>query len=222
MEIFLDTANIEEIRKANEIGIIDGLTTNPSLVAKANPGNMEKALKEILNEVKGPVSLEVVSEDHKGMMKEAENLLKLGKNVVIKVPSTPAGITTCKKLSDKGVKVNVTLCFSANQALLAAKAGATYISPFIGRLDDIGHDGMELIAEIREIYDNYSYETKILAASVRHPMHVVYSALYGADVATIPYSVFEQMFKHSLTDTGLKKFTEDANKVPDYLKLIRE
>lgn len=222
MQIFLDTANIEEIKKANVIGVLDGITTNPSLVAKANPGQMENALKEILREVKGSVSLEVVSEDYKSMMKEAKNLLKLGKNVVVKVPSTPDGIRACKDLSDKGARVNVTLCFSPNQALLAAKAGAWVVSPFIGRLDDIGHEGMELIKQVRQIYCNYRFKTKILTASVRHPLHVVQAAMAGSDIVTIPYSVFEKMFKHPLTDTGLKKFTVDVNKVPDYLKLIRK
>lgn len=222
MQIFLDTAEIEEIKKANKIGVLDGLTTNPSLVAKANPGKMEKALKEILAEVKGPVSLEVVSEDYDGMMKEAANILRLGKNVVVKVPSTPAGIQACKALSDKGVKVNVTLCFSANQALLAAKAGAWCVSPFVGRLDDMGQDGIELIKEIRAIYWNYGFKTKILSASIRHPLHVVQSAMAGADIATIPYGVFEKMFNHALTDKGLKSFGDDAKKVPDYIKLINK
>jgi transaldolase len=211
MEIFLDTADIKEIKRFAYL--IDGVTTNPSLIAKSGK-RFEDVVKEICEIVDGPISAEVVSLKSEEMVKEAEEIAKIHKNIVIKVPLNEEGIKATKMLSDKGIKTNVTLCFSANQAFLAAKAGATYISPFVGRLDDISHDGMELIEEIREIYDNYNFDTKILAASIRHPLHVKDSALLGADVATIPPKVMEQLFKHPLTDIGMEKFLKDWEKVP--------
>ena len=213
MKFFLDTADVDEIRKANDMGLLDGVTTNPSLVAKTGR-KFSEVIVEILDIVKGPVSLEVVSTDYDGMMREAEDLLKQGDNVVIKAPLTPEGIKATKSLADQGVKVNVTLCFSANQALLAAKAGAAYISPFVGRLDDIGTNGMQLIGEIGQLYQNYDYDTEVLAASIRHPQHVLEAAQIGADVATIPSKVFWQLFKHPLTDKGLAAFLADWEKVP--------
>ena len=213
MKFFLDTADIDEIRKVNDMGLLDGVTTNPSLVAKTGR-KFSEVIVEILDMVKGPVSLEVVSTDYDGMMREAEDLLKQGDNVVIKVPLIPAGIKATKALADQGAKVNVTLCFSAAQALLAAKAGAAYISPFVGRLDDIATSGMELIAEIGDIYRNYDFDTEILVASVRGPGHVVEAARLGADVATIPSKVFWQLFKHPLTDSGLAQFLSDWENVP--------
>ncbi|MEM7247232.1 MAG: fructose-6-phosphate aldolase [Acidobacteriota bacterium] len=213
MKFFLDTADIGEIKEAHSMGLLDGVTTNPSLVAKTGQ-SFDEVIKEILDVVKGPVSLEVVSTDTKGMLAEAEELLKKGDQVVIKCPLTVDGLKATKALSDQGAKVNVTLCFSTNQALLAAKAGAAYISPFIGRLDDIGHDGMGLIGEIKEVYTNYGYETEILAASIRHSLHVEQAALVGADVATVPAKVFWQLVKHPLTDSGLAKFLKDWENVP--------
>ena len=211
MKFFIDTANVDEIREARELGILDGVTTNPSLVAKSGRPFKEVAL-EILKLVDGPVSLEVTAIDKAGMLKEAEELLTWGKNVVIKVPLIAEGLKACKALTERGAKTNVTLCFSANQALLAAKAGATYVSPFIGRLDDISENGMDLIRDIRVIYDNYGFETQILAASIRHPIHVHEAALAGADVATIPFKVFGQLVEHPLTAKGLTMFLEDWKK----------
>lgn len=211
MEFFLDTGIVDEIKEAVKWGFIDGVTTNPSLIAQTGK-TQEDVIKEISEIVDGPISAEVISTDVEGMLKEAESLAKIHKNVVIKLPLTEAGISVCKKLSDKGIKTNVTLCFSPNQALIAAKNGATYISPFIGRLDDIGHDGMALIEEIRTIYDNYGYTTKILAASIRHSTHVRDAALVGADVGTMPYSVMKSLFKHPLTENGLEKFLQDHQK----------
>jgi transaldolase len=213
MKFFLDTADVDEIAKANDMGLLDGVTTNPSLVAKTGR-KFSEVIVEILDIVKGPVSLEVVSTDYDGMMREAEELLKQGDNVVIKAPLTPDGIKATKSLADQGAKVNVTLCFSATQALLAAKAGAAYISPFIGRLDDLSTDGMDLIAEIGIIYQNYDFDTEILAASIRGPKHVLEAARLGADVATIPSKVFWQLFKHPLTDSGLATFLKDWESVP--------
>lgn len=213
MKFFLDTADVDEIAKANDMGLLDGVTTNPSLVAKTGR-KFSEVIVEILDIVKGPVSLEVVSTDYDGMMREAEELLKQGDNVVIKAPLTPDGIKATKSLADQGAKVNVTLCFSATQALLAAKAGAAYISPFIGRLDDLSTDGMDLIADIGIIYQNYDFDTEILAASIRGPKHVLEAARLGADVATIPSKVFWQLFKHPLTDSGLATFLADWEKVP--------
>ncbi len=211
MEFFLDTAEVEEIKKYAHL--IDGVTTNPTLVAKSGRA-FEDVVKEICEIVDGPISAEVISMEADGMVKEAKEIAKMHKNIVIKVPLCEEGIKATKILSEEGIKTNVTLCFSANQALLAAKAGATYISPFVGRLDDISHEGMELVEEIKEIYDNYGFKTKIIVASIRSPLHVKNAALIGADVATIPPKVMEQLFKHSLTDIGIKKFLEDWEKVP--------
>ncbi|CAG0988383.1 transaldolase [Planctomycetaceae bacterium] len=208
MKFFIDTADVKEIREANALGILDGVTTNPTLVAKSGRVFKEVAA-EICKLVKGPVSLEVTALDAEGMLVQAKELLKYGENVVIKLPLIPEGLKACKKLTTDGVKTNVTLCFSPVQALLAAKAGATYVSPFIGRLDDIGQDGMQIIGEIRKIYNNYGYKTQILAASIRHPIHVHQAALMGADVSTIPFKVFSQLVQHPLTDKGLAQFLKD-------------
>ena len=212
MEFFIDTANLDEIKQANDYGILDGVTTNPSLIAKSGRV-FKEVIQEICQVVKGPVSAEVLSIDKEGILKEGRELAKLASNIVVKVPLIAEGLKAVKIFSDEGIKTNVTLCFSATQALLAAKAGATYISPFVGRLDDIAHDGMDLIQEIVDIYSNYNYETKVLVASVRHPIHLKQAALIGADVATIPLSVFEQLIKHPLTDIGLNKFIEDSKKI---------
>lgn len=211
MKIFLDTANIEQIKKGVEWGIVDGVTTNPTLISKERKP-FEETIKEICQIVQGPVSAEVISLDWEGMVKEARKLSKIDEHVVIKIPMTPDGIKTVKILSSEGIKTNVTLVFSANQALLAAKAGATYVSPFVGRLDDIANDGIELLEEIMTIYENYGIETEIIAASIRHPMHVLEAAMIGVDIATVPFSVLEKMFKHSLTDVGIKRFLEDWEK----------
>jgi transaldolase len=210
MKIFLDTAELAEIRRAAEAGLIDGVTTNPSLLAKA-AGDREpvELFLEICRLVDGPISAEVVATDADGMVSEGEKLAALHENIVVKVPLTEAGLRACRSLTDRGIRVNVTLCFSAVQALLAAKAGATYISPFVGRLDDVGHDGMEVVAEIREAYDTYGYETEILAASLRHPRHVLEAMKVGADVATLPPSVLYQLMRHPLTDSGLAAFLQD-------------
>lgn len=208
MKFFADTADIAEIRELAETGLLDGVTTNPTLVNKAGRNFLE-SVREIAALVPGPVSAEVVALDHHGMMREAEVLRKIADNVAIKVPLTPAGLKTCAKLTGEGTMVNVTLCFSAAQALLAAKAGATFISPFVGRHDDVGFNGMELIADIRLIYDNYDFSTQILVASVRHPMHVVEAAKLGADVMTAPPKIIHQLFKHPLTDNGIAAFLKD-------------
>ncbi|WP_457570339.1 fructose-6-phosphate aldolase [Desulfurobacterium sp.] len=214
MKFFIDTADVNEIKEAVELGLIDGVTTNPTLISKTGRPFKEVA-KEILELVDGPVSLEVVSLDAKGMVDEARQLAKLGENVVIKIPMTTEGLKAVKILSEEGIKTNVTLVFSPLQALLAAKAGATYVSPFVGRLDDIGHDGMELISQIVDIYANYGFMTEIIVASVRHPKHVLEAALIGADIATIPFKVIAQLAKHPLTDIGIERFLEDWAKVPD-------
>lgn len=211
MEFFLDTGNVDEIRDAAKWGIIDGVTTNPSLIAQTGR-TQEEVIKEITEIVNGPISAEVISTDYEGMIKEGAELAKIHDNVVIKVPLTEAGIAACKWFSDNDIKTNVTLCFSCNQALLAAKAGATYVSPFIGRLDDNGQDGMTLIEEIRTIFDNYGFPTKILAASIRHVAHAREAALIGADVSTMPYSVVKGMFHHPMTTSGLEKFLADHAK----------
>ncbi|RME87878.1 MAG: fructose-6-phosphate aldolase [Candidatus Hydrogenedentota bacterium] len=211
MEFFIDTADIEEIKQANELGILDGVTTNPSLVAKTGKP-FKEVIREICEIVDGPVSAEVISTDKDGIVKEAKDLVKIADNVVIKVPLIPEGLKAVKILSSEGIATNVTLCFSSSQALLAAKAGATYISPFIGRVDDTSWEGMQLIEEIVQIYDNFGYETKVLAASIRGPLHLRDAALAGADVATIPFSVFQKLVHHPLTDIGLKRFLEDAKK----------
>ena len=211
MKFFADTADTADIRDLAETGLLDGVTTNPSLIHKAGRDFVE-VVTEIAGIVDGPVSAEVVALDHAGMMREAEILRKIADNIAIKVPLTVDGLKTCKKLTNDGTMVNVTLCFSANQALLAAKAGATFISPFLGRLDDIGQVGMELIADIRLIYDNYDFRTEILAASIRHPIHVLEAAKLGADVMTAPPAVIRQLFKHPLTDSGIKAFMADWEK----------
>ena len=212
MKFFIDTADIDEIRDAASLGILDGVTTNPSLIAKEGR-DFHTVLKEIVSIVNGPISAEVTAVELEGMLDQAHTLAEIHPNIVIKLPLITEGLRACKRLTDKGIKTNVTLCFSASQALLAAKAGATYVSPFIGRLDDISEDGMELIQSIRVIYDNYGFETQILAASIRHPMHVVQAALAGADVATIPHKVIGQLVKHPLTDIGLAKFLADWEKM---------
>lgn len=211
MKFFIDTADIAEIRDLAATGLVDGVTTNPSLIAK-NGGNIIEVIKEICDIVDGPVSAECVATDFETMLKEGRYLAGLAPNVAVKVPLTEAGLKTCKALSDDGIKVNVTLCFSAGQALLAAKAGAAFISPFVGRLDDIGQDGLGLIAEICQIYGNYDFDTEVLVASVRGPLHVIESAKMGADVATVPPAVLRQLYKHTLTDKGLDAFLADWKK----------
>ncbi len=213
MKLFIDSADINEIKEAAALGVLDGVTTNPSLVAKTGRV-FEEVAKEIVELVDGPVSLEVVSTDFAGMMKEAHDLAKWGDNVVIKVPLIEEGLKATKALSDEGIQTNVTLCFSPMQAWLAAKAGATYISPFVGRLDDISFDGMDLIGQIINIYQNYVFETEILVASVRNPIHMLQAAEMGADVATVPLKVVKQLVKHPLTDIGLAQFLADWEKVP--------
>ncbi|RJQ44713.1 MAG: fructose-6-phosphate aldolase [Nitrospiraceae bacterium] len=213
MKFFIDTANTKEIREAWEIGVIDGVTTNPSLISKVKRNPVE-LLKEICEIVDGPVSAEVVSLEAEGMVKEAQELAKIHKNIVIKIPMTKDGLKAVKKLSQLGIKTNVTLIFSPNQALLAAKAGATFVSPFVGRLDDITHYGMDLVAQILEIYENYAFETEVIVASIRNPLHVLDAARMGAHIATIPFSVIEQLSKHPLTDIGIEKFLKDWEKVP--------
>ena len=218
MKIFLDTANLESIKKFNNMGLLDGITTNPSLMSKEG-GDPKNAMAEITKIIHGDVSLEVVSTEYSGMVEEGKRLRKYGPNVVVKVPMTPDGLRACKSLSSEGIPVNVTLIFSPNQALLAAKSGAKYVSPFIGRLDDIGQDGMHLIQEIKEIFSNYKFGTEILVASVRHPMHVVESAKIGADVVTLPPAVLDKMLLHPLTKIGLDNFLSDweqlKNQNPD-------
>ena len=208
MKFFVDTADTNDIRELAATGLLDGVTTNPSLIHKAGRDFLD-VVKEISGLVDVPVSAEVVALDHEGMMREAEVLRKIADNVAVKVPLTMDGLKTCRKLTDDGTMVNVTLCFSANQALLAAKAGATFVSPFVGRHDDVGFDGMELIADIRLIYDNYDFATEILVASIRHPVHVLESAKIGADVATMPPAVIRQLVKHPLTDKGIEGFLAD-------------
>lgn len=219
MKFFIDTADVAEIRKANEMGVLDGVTTNPSLIAKTGR-RFRDVLEEIVKIVDGPISAEVVSIDTEGMLREGRELAKIHDNIVVKVPMTLDGLRATKAFTAEGIKTNVTLIFSAAQGLLAAKAGATYASPFIGRLDDISHEGMDLIADLVDIYGNYGYETQVLAASCRHPLHVVQSAKLGAHVATIPYSVIEQLVKHPLTDIGLQKFLADWKKVPQDEKTV--
>ncbi|MEA5114925.1 MAG: fructose-6-phosphate aldolase [Geobacteraceae bacterium] len=213
MKFFIDTADVQEIREANALGVLDGVTTNPSLVAKSGRKFIE-VIKEITEIVDGPISAEVVALDHEGMIREAENLAAIHPNIVVKIPMTPEGLKAVKTLHGKGIRTNVTLIFSPLQALLAAKAGASYVSPFVGRLDDISQDGMGIIEDIRTIFDNYGYEAEIIVASIRNPIHVLNSALLGADIATIPYSVIAQLSKHPLTDSGIDKFLKDWEKVP--------
>ena len=213
MKIFLDTANLEAIRKFNDMGLLDGITTNPSLMSKEG-GNPKDVMEEITKIIKGDVSLEVVSTEYAGMIEEGKRLRQYGENVVVKVPMTPDGLKACKYLSSQGIPVNVTLVFSPNQALLAAKSGAKYVSPFIGRLDDIGQDGMSLIQDIKDIFKNYpEYKTQILVASIRHPMHVVEAAKIGAHVVTLPPTVLDKMLQHPLTDIGLENFLSDWKKL---------
>ncbi len=211
MKFFIDSANINHIKEAASYGLLDGVTTNPSLVAKEGK-NFRELLNEIVKIVDGPISAEVVSTDYNGILKEAEELAKIHKNIVVKVPLIKEGIKAVKTLTEKGIKTNVTLCFSASQAILAAKAGATYISPFVGRLDDVSHDGMELISQIVQIYRNYNYKTQVLVASIRHPLHIVQAGLMGADVCTIPFEVIGKLFNHPLTEIGLEKFLSDWKK----------
>jgi transaldolase len=212
MKIFLDTANISAIKMYNDMGLVDGITTNPSLMAKEG-GDPQKVMEEIVRTIKGDVSLEVLSMETNGMLEEGRRLRKYGNNVVVKCPLTPEGLKACKILTSEGIPVNVTLCFSVNQAILAAKAGAKYVSPFIGRLDDNGQDGMNLIKEMHQVFQNYKFSTQILVASVRHPMHVVEAAKIGADVVTLPPDVLGKMLKHPLTDVGLKNFLSDWEKL---------
>lgn len=212
MKFFIDTANIDEIREANALGVLDGVTTNPSLIAREGADFFGR-LREIVSVVNGPISAEVTSTEPDEMLSQAHELAQISPNIVVKLPITKEGLQVCRKLRKDDIRVNVTLCFSAAQALLAAKADATYISPFVGRLDDIASDGMELIRQIRVIYDNYGYTTEILAASIRHPMHVIEAALAGADVATIPFDVIAQLLKHPLTDSGQEKFLSDFAKL---------
>jgi transaldolase len=211
MELYIDTANIDEIREAAELGVLDGVTTNPSLIAREGV-DFHDRMVEICEVVTGPVSAEVVALEHDPMISEAEELLTIASNIVIKLPCTVEGLKACKTLSDRGVKVNMTLCFQPLQAMMVAKAGAFLVSPFLGRIDDISGDGMELIQQIRTIYDNYGYTTKILSASIRNPLHLVQCALVGSDVATVPFKVISQMMKHPLTDSGLKAFLADWEK----------
>lgn len=211
MKLFLDTANLNEIKDAASMGILDGITTNPSLVAKEGR-NFKELLKEICSIVDGPISAEVLSTELDGMLREARELVKIDDNIVVKIPLIREGLKAVKCLKAEGIRTNVTLCFSPTQALLAAKAGAYIISPFIGRLDDISTSGMDLIRQICTIYDNYGFETQVLVASIRHPMHVVEAAMMGADIGTMPYSVFTQLIKHPLTDIGLERFLSDWKK----------
>ena len=213
MQFFIDTADVNEIREAESLGILDGVTTNPTLISRTGRP-FKETIEEICSIVKGPVSAEVVSVDTDGIIKEGRELAKIADNIVVKVPLIKDGLKAVKALTSEGIKVNVTLCFSSNQALLAAKAGGTYISPFVGRLDDKGHTGMEVVDEIRTIYDNYGFETQIIVASIRNPLHVRDAALMGADIATIPFAVFNNIVKHPLTDAGLESFLADWEKVP--------
>lgn len=213
MKIFIDSADLKEIKDAAAMGVIDGVTTNPSLVAKTGKP-FESVIREIVEVVDGPISAEVIATDYEGIVREGKLLAAIHPNIVVKVPLIAEGIRAVKTFSQEGIRTNVTLCFSAPQALLAAKAGATYISPFLGRIDDIGGDGLDLIAQIVQIYNNYGYETEVLAASIRHPVHLVRCAQLGADVGTLPYKVILQLLDHPLTDIGLAKFLEDAKKIP--------
>lgn len=213
MKIFIDSANINEIREANSWGILDGVTTNPTLIAKESGKNFKEIIKEICDIVDGPISAEVISLESNEMVREALDLAKIHKNIVIKVPMSKEGLKAVKLLSKKGVKTNMTLIFSPSQALLAAKAGATYVSPFIGRLDDISKVGMDLVREIVTIFDNYDIQTEIIVASIRNPVHVVDAALIGADIATVPYNVLEQLVNHPLTTIGIERFLKDWEKV---------
>jgi transaldolase len=222
MKFFLDTADLGEIRRAAEAALIDGITTNPSLLAKAagSGGNPRDILADICRAVPGPISAEVVATDTESMLREGRELAKIAGNIVVKVPLTEAGLAACRQFRADGIKVNVTLCFSPIQALFAAKAGASFISPFVGRLDDVSHNGMELIGQIVQIYQNYDFETEVLVASVRHPMHVVEAALLGADVCTLPAKVLHQLLQHPLTEKGLAAFIADWKKLPEAMRGI--
>ncbi|MFH1892509.1 MAG: fructose-6-phosphate aldolase [Candidatus Zixiibacteriota bacterium] len=212
MKFFIDTANVDEIREANDMGVLDGVTTNPSLIAKED-GKFEDILREICDIVDGPISAEVVSTDHKGMIAEGTKLAAIHDNIVVKIPCTKDGLKASKALSSEGIGVNMTLVFSPSQAILAAKAGASFVSPFVGRLDDISHFGMEIVEQIVRIYRNYNFATEVLVASIRNPLHLVDAALMGADIATIPFDVIEKLVRHPLTDIGLQKFLADWEKV---------
>ncbi|MDQ4018096.1 MAG: fructose-6-phosphate aldolase [Thermoproteota archaeon] len=214
MKIFLDSANLESIKMYNDIGVLDGVTTNPSLLSKEK-GDPRKVMNEIVRIVKGPVNLEVIGTDYEVMIEEAHKLKKYGENVVVKIPMIPAGLRAVKRLAQEGISTNVTLIFSSNQAILAAKSGASYVSPFIGRLDDNGQDGMSIVKEITQIFANYKFETEILVASIRHPIHVIEAGKCGADIVTLPPEILQKMFTHPLTDKGLNGFLSDWNKVKD-------
>jgi len=214
MKLFIDTANIDEIREAASWGLLDGVTTNPSLVAKEGRVYRD-VVEEICAIVSGPVSAEVIATDAEGMEREGRELAAIAENVVVKLPTIPEGLKVCTIFAEEGIATNLTLCFSPAQALLVAKAGATYVSPFVGRLDDIGHDGMQVVREIVQIYDAYEFPTQVLVASVRHPQHIVESTLIGADVATVPFKVLKQLFKHPLTDIGLQRFIADYRAIKD-------
>ena len=211
MDLYIDTANLDEIKAAHDLGVLNGVTTNPSLIAKEKV-DYGKRLAEICGVVKGPVSAEVIALDFAGMMKEGRERAKIAGNIVVKLPCTVEGLKACKAMSDEGIRTNMTLCFQPLQALMVAKAGAFLVSPFVGRLDDVSQDGMQLIKDIRTIYGNYGLKTKVLAASVRHPLHMLQCALAGADVATVPFSVIQQFMKHPLTDVGIEKFLADYKK----------
>ena len=213
MKFFIDTADINEIKAALEIGIIDGVTTNPSLIAKTGK-DFKTVVDEICAVVDGPISVEAISMDAEGLIKEARELSKVNKNIVVKIPMTEEGLKAVKKVNQEGIHTNVTLVFSPTQAILAAKAGATYISPFVGRLDDISHIGMDIVGQIVTIYDNYDFSTEVIVASIRNPLHVVEAALLGADISTIPFNVIKQLVTHPLTDIGIEKFLSDWKKVP--------
>lgn len=222
MKFFIDTADLQEIEEANNLGVLDGVTTNPSLCAKIGVRDFEGHIAKICDMIEGDVSAEVVSTVYEDIMPEARNLARIADNVVVKVPLIKDGIKAIKTLTEEGIRTNCTLCFSATQALIAAKAGATYISPFIGRLDDISEDGMQLIADVVQIYENYGYETEVLAASIRHPMHVLEAARLGADVATMPLKVIDQLLHHPLTDSGLERFLADWDKLQEEIKTPAE
>ena len=211
MELYIDTASLDEVKKAADLGVLDGVTTNPTLIAKEGV-DYAKRLAEICEVVPGPVSAEVIATETEAMVAEGRDRAKIAQNIVVKLPSTTDGLRACHRLTQEGIRTNMTLCFQAMQAMLVAKAGAFLVSPFIGRIDDIGADGMQLIHDIRQIYDNYGFETKVLAASIRHPKHMLDCALAGADVATVPLKVIEQLMQHPLTDSGLSKFLEDYRK----------
>jgi transaldolase len=213
MKFFLDTANVKEIAQAHEMGVLDGVTTNPTLLAKEGRDPVQ-VLREICQIIDGPVNAEVISTDSEGMLKEARRWAELSDNIVVKIPMTREGMKAVRALSEEGIPTNVTLIFSPSQALIAAKAGADYVSPFVGRLDDRSEEGMELVSKIIQIFDNYGFETEVIVASIRHPMHVVEAALMGADIATMPYAVFEKLFEHPLTDIGLAQFLKDWEKLP--------